>query len=81
MKGGWRGEGEESLKRLNSRKERKGGKEAEREKEREREGGVRERWGYTVLKIIMQLFYKALNCVKQKTCTKTNAHWFDRKLF
>ena len=36
---------------------------------------------YTVLKIIMQLFYKALNCVKQKTCTKTNAHWFDRKMF
>ena len=35
----------------------------------------------TVLKIIMQLFYKALNCVKQKTCTKTNAHWFDRKMF
>ena len=35
----------------------------------------------TVLKIIMQLCYKALNCVKQKTCTKTNAHWFDRKMF
>ena len=43
MKGGERGEGELSLKRLNSLKwkERKGGKEAEREKERE--GEVRER--------------------------------------
>ena len=38
MKGGERGEGELSLKRLNSLKwkERKGGKEAEREKEREK---------------------------------------------